>query len=175
MPGPAVAVGHQDVAEAAARQRATVVDERVADDALAHAHGSHGVEGERSRGGAWGQHTVPPAARGQALAIVSRSSGPAIASTPTGRCGPVLFERAHVRTTTVRARSSASRAGVDISSGVGRSKELPFVAARYSVLGLLQLLDDRLAVGREPPRRVRADQREGAEAEPVRRRPAPTQ
>src|SRR5262249_58444328 len=44
--GAGVAVGEEDGAKPAAGEGAAVIDERVADDALAHAHGSDGVEGE---------------------------------------------------------------------------------------------------------------------------------
>src|SRR2546422_11775013 len=59
MAGAGVAVRDQDVAEAGARERAAVVDQRVADDALTHGHGADTVERERAEMQRGRQHRGP--------------------------------------------------------------------------------------------------------------------
>src|SRR5204862_7983413 len=64
VPRPAVTVGDEDVAEAGPRQRAAVVDHRVAHDALTDAHGADGVERERAERERRGQQGGPAGPRG---------------------------------------------------------------------------------------------------------------
>ncbi|OLD38963.1 MAG: hypothetical protein AUI57_04980 [Candidatus Rokubacteria bacterium 13_1_40CM_2_68_8] len=132
VPGPAVAVGDEDVPEAGARQRGAVVDERVTHHALPHAHRPHGVEREGAEVERGGQQRGPVRPRGgEAFAerLGEVAGGDRIDAHRQVRS--VLFERAHGQDHDgARAVERVERGARHLFEQVHGQNELPFVAAR---------------------------------------------
>jgi hypothetical protein len=127
-----VAVGDEDVAEARAREGPTVVDDRVADHALPHAHGPDGLERERAERQGGSQQGGPAGPRGgQALAqrLGEVAGGDRVDADRQVR--PVLLERAHGQNDDgARAVERVERRARHLFEEANAQKELPFVAVR---------------------------------------------
>ncbi len=93
---PGMAVGDENVAKAAARQRPSVVDDGVAHNPLADAHGAHRLEGEGAEVQGGSEHDGPSGSgRHQAVRDQLREVPRGEGVHPQGQVRPVLLQRAH--------------------------------------------------------------------------------
>ena len=132
MPGAPVAVGDEDEAEAGPREGATIVDERVADDALADAHGAHRLERERAEMERRREHHREGGSlRHQAIRHGSREVARGERVDADGKVRAVLLERAHREDHDgARAIERVERGRRHLFQTVDVQKLLPLVAAK---------------------------------------------
>ena len=132
MAGPGMAVGDEDVAEAAAGERRTVIDQRVAHDALADGHRADRLEGEGAQMQRGRQHHRPAGAGahqplGDRLGKVARGEG----VHADRQVRPVLFQGTHgEHDDRARAVERIERDGRHLLEPMDGQKLLPFVAVR---------------------------------------------
>ena len=134
MPGTAVAVRDEDVAEARARQSIAIVHEKIANHALAHGHGARRLESEGAEVKRGGEHDVPVRALGHdALGDGLGEVAPGEGVHAHGQVRAMRLERAGGENDhRPLARQGVHGGARELFEEVDGQKLDPFVAARYS-------------------------------------------